>query len=651
MKVTNNHVYSFIIKMIFFGLFVIFALPSISNNLEFINPTLVKQIDSLNQLSYKNRRTNPKLALEYAIKANELCKGNDYVKGFAASLHNRGTARAVLGNYDLGMLDLLEASRLREQIEDHEGLVSTFNNIGFVFSEMGNDRKALEYYQKSLDYQNKTNLKRDLGIVYNNIGSVYLRENKLDQALTYYYKALDANKEDGDERGIGASKSNIGTIYSNLGQYKKGLEFHFQAYELIKKNKDNLGMMSTMRYISNDYLHLGEIEKATDYALKSLQLAQQIGSMGEEKNSAILLATIYEKQGRTAKALELHKLVNTLKDSLFSVEKAEALGRMQALLEIETKAKENEILRREQEASHQQIRMQKLLLLISVFSILIAIAFILLIIKSKRKVKKANIELKAINKEVESQKIDIQQKANALDEKNSELREINQIKDKLISVIAHDLKNPFNSISGYSEIIISQFDGYSKSELLSFLRIINDNSARGNMLLDNLLQWSRLQTKTIQYLPVKQNLYKLVFEELFFVQHIANEKNIHISNSIEKEIIVFADSNMLRTVIRNLVSNSIKFTPNDGKVIISAFTTNEGTTLVVEDSGKGIEKNIKEKLFTGEAGVTTTGYGGEKGTGLGLMLCKDFIDKHNGKIWVESEPNTGAKFFIQLPSN
>ena len=608
-------------------------------------------VDSLNYQSYLFRRSNPKLSLEMAIEALEICKGIDYINGYAFAIHNTGTAKAVLGRYDHGMIDLMEASRIREEIGDFEGLVSTYNNIGHVYSEMGNDAKALEFFERALEYQQKTGLKKDLGIVLNNVGHVNFRSGNFDIALTFFYQALEVNIQDGDERGIGASKSNIGTVYRSLGEYQKALDYHLEALLEGEKFNDKYGVITTLRSVAEDYIQLNNLNKSIEYAIRSLKLAQEIGSLGEEKNTAGLLAVIYENTGQFKESAKYHKLESRLKDSLFSNEKAEFLGRMQAAFEIENKAKENEYLKKEQEIRANQIRTQRSMLYLSGIAILLAIAFIWYVIQANKKVRSTNRDLLELNEEIITQKEVIQDKVDELDNSNQELQKINHIKDKLISVIAHDLKNPFNNISGYSEIIISRLESYTPSELLSFIRIIHENSSKGSMLLDNLLQWSQLQTQTVQFLPTEQQLTKLINEELLLIQHIASEKKIEIELEIDKQMKVFVDANMLRTIIRNLISNSLKFTRNGGKINIKAERETSYTLLSVSDSGIGIEPSIKEKLFTGQAGVTSANVKGEMGTGLGLMLCKDFVDMHKGDIWVESEPGKGSTFHIKFPNS
>jgi len=614
-----------------------------------VDSLFIAKIDSFNNLSYTFRRTNPRLSLEYAVKAYNLSVNTHYPKGNASAIHNRGIAKAVLGKFDTGLSDLMEASLIRQKINDREGLASTYNAIGFVFAEMGNDNKALEFYEKALEKRDETGYKTNLGILLNNIGWIYFREGKLDKALEYFYKALDVNEEDEDDRGVGASQSNIGSVYRRIGNYEKGLEYHLKALETGQKHNDKYGIINTLRFIAEDYIDLGNIEKATNYALQSLILAQEIESMNEEKNSAVLLAEIYERRKKFPEATRYLKMANSLKDSLFSIEKAEVLGHLQTVFELEAKENENEMLRLAQIASSHKIKMQSYFLLLSVGFIILILGFASVIYIFYRKLKVANQKLSQLNNEIISQKESIELQAQSIAEKNTELEATNQIKDKLISVIAHDLKNPLNSVSGYSEIIISRFDSYTKEEIVSFLRIIHDNSMRSNMLLDNLLQWSRLQTRTITFIPTEQKLSKLVKEEIYFVVNPADEKKVTIKTKINDNLVLVADANMLKTIVRNLISNAVKFSRKGGEILVSAEQVDGETTIRVDDNGVGIPPHVKEKLFTGEAGVTTSGTAGEKGTGLGLMLCKDFVEVHGGSIWVESEPDKGSRFSFTIP--
>jgi signal transduction histidine kinase len=632
----------------FFSLVIIVI--TLQGNLFAQTKATIQLIDSLNQLSYHLRRNSPKLSLKYAIDAYELSKGTNYSKGFAAAIHNRGTAKAVLGQYDQSLKDLLDAAKIREEINDISGLTSSYNNLGYVFSEMQNDRKALDYYTKSLECHRKSDNAKEIGIVLNNIGWVQLRSKKLDLALEYFYMALKANEQENDERGVGASLSNLGTVYRQMGQYQKGLEYHLKALGIAEKHSDKFGLCNTLFYISEDYFKLKRIEESTVYALKSFILAKDIGMLSDEKKAAALLAQIYESRKKYEESNKYLKLVSSLNDSLFSIEKAETIGKIQSIYEIENRAKENELLRKEQATSNYKIQMQWNLLYISFAFLFLTILLSFFLFSSRKKIAKSIKLLQELNNEINYQKEIIQIKAEALNEKNNELIEINSIKDKLISVIAHDLKSPLHSIAGYAEVLLNRADASIDSEMLSYFRIIHDNAIRGNLLLENLLQWSMFQTHTLQFLPVKQKLAKLITDELYFVQPIAEEKNISIIYNFDSGIEVLADSNMLRTIIRNLISNAIKFSNKGGVVSIEAENTMTDTILTVSDNGIGVNAEIKNKLFTGEVGISSTGTMGEKGTGLGLMLCKDFIEKHSGKIYVETKTHL-TRFIVTLPLN
>lgn len=607
-------------------------------------------VDSLNNISYTYRRSNPKLSLEYALKAYQLCQSIDYLHGLAASLHNMGTAKATLGQLDKALDELVKSSQIREELNDYQGLVSSYNNIGFIYSELRNDTKALEFYERALTYQELIKNKSYAGIIYNNIGYGYVREKKFDAALSYFNRALEFCRESNDSRGESSTLSNIGLIYRARGDFEKGLQYHLDAYELGKNHSDRIGMTGMLRNIAESYLLLNKDAEATNFALRSMLMAKEYGLYGEERGTAAVLARIYEKRGMYKEATKYYKLESDLKDSLYAIQRSDAVEKIQAAYEIENKLKENEFFKKEHEINQQVIKTQKYLLFGSVFFIVIVVSLMTAILRVNKRIKLTLKELIQRKDEISAQKETIQQKVVALDEKNEELESINSIKNKLFSVIAHDLKNPFNSIIGYSELLVYNFKNYSEDEVWSFLKIIHDSGVKGNILLENLLQWSRLHTRTIQFLPVTNKLRKLILDELYFFQPKVQEKSIQVEVNVNEKLEVFADSNMLKTIIRNLFSNAIKFTPSNGTISINGSSRGSSVLVCVSDTGQGIEPHIKEKLFTGEVGVTTANEGGEKGTGLGLMLCKDFVTKHKGEIWVESKPGEGASFFFLLPN-
>ncbi len=233
-----------------------------------------------------------------------------------------------------------------------------------------------------------------------------------------------------------------------------------------------------------------------------------------------------------------------------------------------------------------------------------------------------------------------------------QLQEANATKDKFFSIIAHDLKSPFNSMLGFSDILTENFEAYDTEKQKKFIGIINQELQGTYKLLENLLYWSRSQRGTIDFKPENINVHEFVNETSELLIHLAEKKSIHLINQIPEHIKVDADRDLLSIIMRNLISNAIKFTPKYGEISINALLTKEQgfVEIGVTDNGVGISKELQTKLFDLGESTSTKGTENESGTGLGLILCKEFVEKHQGEIWVESEVGKGAIFSFSIPT-
>ena len=236
-----------------------------------------------------------------------------------------------------------------------------------------------------------------------------------------------------------------------------------------------------------------------------------------------------------------------------------------------------------------------------------------------------------------------------LEKQAKELQELNATKDKFMSIIAHDLRSPFNAIIGFSDLMVKNFHQLDEETFLKGLKIIESASNHAYKLLENLLIWARNQTEKSQFSPEMLNLSQLVHEALKTIESTAVHKNISFSTSINKNQQVFADRNMLDSIIRNLVTNAIKFSFKEGKVRIKAILTENGVCISVSDKGIGISSERLASIFEIDKHTNTNGTENELGSGLGLILCKDFVTRHNGEIWIESTLNKGTKVSFTLP--
>lgn len=237
-----------------------------------------------------------------------------------------------------------------------------------------------------------------------------------------------------------------------------------------------------------------------------------------------------------------------------------------------------------------------------------------------------------------------------LKKSEKKFKELNATKDKFFSIIAHDLKNPFNDLIGFTQLLSTNIHKYDKDKIEQFVQIIHHSSKLAYGLLENLLEWSRTQTGTLKYRPETIDLKNIVQENLDLLHSNAQNKNINIISEIVKSNLVYADRNMIHTIVRNLLSNAIKYTHNGGYVKLTSRALKDFIEIIIEDNGVGIDEKNIQKLFRIDESYTTAGTQKEKGTGLGLILCKEFVEKNGGEIKINSKPNKGSIFSFTLPT-
>ncbi len=233
--------------------------------------------------------------------------------------------------------------------------------------------------------------------------------------------------------------------------------------------------------------------------------------------------------------------------------------------------------------------------------------------------------------------------------RNSKLIEIISTNGKFLSIVAHDLRSPFSSIIGILELLKLSLKEFNKDEIEEYINLVYKSANNTLVLLDNLLQWAITQNIEKTFKPVKINLYDLLFEEIESLKTLAQQKQIIMVEEIEPGLNVTADLQMVKTILRNLISNAIKFTNRYGKIEISATGNKQFVEVAIHDNGIGISAEDKMKLFKVEVLHSTPGTHNEKGTGLGLLLCKEFIELHGGNLLLESEEGNGSRFAFTLP--
>ena len=251
-------------------------------------------------------------------------------------------------------------------------------------------------------------------------------------------------------------------------------------------------------------------------------------------------------------------------------------------------------------------------------------------------------QVKERTAELEAQKIELQQK-------NAQLRDANSGKDKFFSIISHDLRSPFSTLLGYAQRMTDSADALTKEQIVEYAFKLRAIAERSNGLLENLLSWARMQRGAMEYTPERFDLHDIALDisDLFFPK--AEQKGIRLHSAIPPQTPAYADYSMITTVLRNLVSNALKFTSAGGEIQMSARRDGDAVEVAVTDTGAGMSEEGLSKIFRLDAQYTQTGTHGETGTGLGLLLCKEFVEKNHGRIWVESELGKGSAFKFTLP--
>lgn len=641
-----------------------------------------REIKKLNNSASSHISTYPKLSYNIAKSAFSLSNEISYNKGKVESLYNMANAQFNLGNYNQSkilfeytyagskLLDLIEykAKSLKgiarinllkneyklclqnsltslkffRKVKNLEYIADIYSIIGVVFAKNNEFDKALIFNDKAYNIYSFIKNDNRRAYILNNNAIIYAQQNKLDKALVNFNKAKLINLNNNSFEQLALNYLNIGKIHSiNQNSYEaekyfyKSLEINNKYTFLIGKGLShfNLGMLF---YEQNNYT------KAKYHLVIAKNLTHQNLQADELKKTIETLASIYESEKNYKEALFYYKKQIALIDSIsktqagFDLQKLEQIYQSQInknLLEI--KNRDNEILK---------MRIYKVAFYRTLFlSILIALSIVLIFfhfhLKNRKKTNKKLLEL---NKTLQIYN-------DSLRQKEFELSELNKTKDKFFSLISHDLRNPFASLVSFVRLMKRDFAKLSKTEVMELIEELEKTTNSAHDLLENLLLWSRTQTSNIKYSPLVFDLNEVLskLESLYSNQLISKNLNLHIESV--KPFTIYADKNMMFIILSNLIQNAIKFSKNNNKIDVSTASSDEYYCISVTDYGVGMSSKTKEQLFKPGTSYTMVGTREEKGSGIGLLICKEFVNYHKGKIEVESAEGKGTTLKVFIP--
>jgi signal transduction histidine kinase len=547
-------------------------------------------------------------SIENLIQAEKLLKSEDPFDLRFDILNKLGIIHRLMkdNTSSLKYFNILETNYFENL--DTKQKFSLFLNKGNVFADLKEYDKTEEWFKKAYEEIKNYNSPVNQAFITYNLGALFYRQKKYTEALEYISKSLEANLKIGDRVKTERCYRVLGSISFDQKEYNKAKKYFEMAMGIAKKINNSNAIMSNYDNLYQTYWNIGYFSRNIENLDKALSFYQKYNMI---KDSLYKIET-------TAKVLELEKQYETEKKNT-----------QITLLEKENQHKEDQILVQKTQ------RNQLIIAIVLVTGILGVFVYFFYYYKK-------------VNKLLRLQRKRILKQKSQISEQRNELQKSLKTQNKLFSIIAHDLRSPLASIFNISSLIGFYIEDKDYDGLDTIKIMLDQKTEQILDLTDNLLSWARTQTENLKPLFVALSLNEIFNECIELYQPIAADKSITIDRLEQKDLLIWADRNMVKTICRNLVNNAVKFTSENGQINIWHEPKGQFALISIKDSGIGIEKDRIDSLFEMSYEKATWGTSGEKSTGLGLSVCKEFVAAMNGKIWVKSEKNVGSCFTVEL---
>ncbi len=576
------------------------------------------------------------LALDYQHQALEAYEKNKNNVGMVACMNDLANTYTKMKEYEQAMEYKFQALKLEENFNDQKAIAQSYTQMAALYSALGNHELAFNYCSKAIKNREEKNDRRELADTYKVLGLAHAKTKSYRPALEYLRKSLEIKDTIKNATDVGEILNHIGDVYNTEGNPQQAAIFYNQAFAKEESLGNKKGVTNSLINLGKNAIDLKDFLGAANYLKQALENAEKIASKEDIDICYLYLSKVYEQSRNVTEALKYYKLYTDYQKQIFDENSDKKIAEMHEIIETNQREKEIAILNKDRELQNLQLKEVST----SRYILIILIGFVVLLFFAAlvflRTLNEKNKQLAASN--------------DLISQKSKLMEDLNSTKNKFFSIIAHDLKSPLNSLSGFSNLIINHIEYLSKEEI-KMMAIDLDKSIRNLYdLLNNLLTWARSQMNTIEFKPTNLDVNEIILDLIGLIQLNAQNKKIHLGTNIAPNIKVFADENALKTILRNLASNALKFTPEDGKLTLSAKPYDEHFIQIsVNDTGVGMSHDTISKLFRIDSKHSTKGTQGESGTGLGLLLCKEFVEKNGGTITVESIVDVGTTFKILLP--
>ncbi|NNC34491.1 MAG: tetratricopeptide repeat protein [Croceitalea sp.] len=624
-------------------------------------------IEMMLQLASEYRFYKSDSLLSLSKEGLKLSKKQKYTLGESKALNNIGDFYSDKGQSKEAISYYKQSFSLADSIGNIDMKIGVLNDLSSEYGYSGNYAQALKGYLEGIDLANTANNKLYLSILNENIANLYASQKEFDQALEFYSKVRKINEELKNDVYEAETLSNLASVHTDMKDFDNAMfhinksisifekheiydwlafaygvkgeiylgqkKFQWALYWFDQSNilhhnlEDERGQIDLLNGMAKAYLGLEEDSISAVYALQAYDVSKKIKSLEGQLECAKTLYTINKNKADYEQALSYHEMYQQMADSLSRDENKKSLTLLKTKLNYDQQ-KADLIASNEKSLAKQRNYIN-----VSLIILFILAGTTIPLYLNQKKQKKLYKELKT--------------KTKNLRDREGELNEINKTKDRLFSIIGHDLRGPIGALQGLLRLFTN--GELDKEDFLGFVPKLKTDVDHILFTLNNLLSWGHAQMNGTKTRPKIISLHQLVDNNIHLLSELAATKSIKIINQLPENPMAFIDENQIDIVIRNLISNGIKFTPNNGLITIEAEDEKHFWRVKIKDTGIGMDEKTQAKLFNDNSNITTYGTNNEKGTGLGLSLCKEMVLKNNGKIWVESKAKKGSSFYFTVP--
>lgn len=585
---------------------------------------------------YKEAKEHNLQAIEYYLLSKDTI-------GYVKTLNSLALNLKAQHQYKEALQYLYKSLEIIANNTNSETYLKTQLNLGIVYYSMDNYDLALDFFYKSIHLANANNFDAYSKPLLNNIASVHTMKRNYDSARYYYLKSKPIIKDE-NHSSFSNYFNNIGFIDLKIKDYESALRNFNKALEIRRTNSEYDKIISSLIQIGKLYSEMGDTKQAIDHFMQADSIALKTNNNEGIQHVSKYLSDIYYDLGKYKLASDFLKKYSNAKDSIVINKYNFQIARMNTVYDLKSKNKENQYLRSQNIIQEIEIKRQSNITTFFQILSLIILIFIGYVGFNLRRNRKRNIVLKEKNDKISQQNEE-------LEKTKITLQKLNATKDKFFSIIAHDLINPFHVIINLTQILDKDFDLFPNKEKKELLHDLHNTSINTFSLLENLLNWSRSQRGQIKVNPQEFLVSDLVSDCIDVQTGNAKMKSIQLESFIQNELKLISDKDILQICLCNLISNAIKFTPQNGSIQVTSKLDHQNVLISVKDSGIGMTNDKIKNLFNINENVSTAGTENEKGTGLGLILVKELVQKNEGTIHVESEVGKGSKITISLPTS